>query len=179
MRAVSFVFTSALAVAALASLPALAQREYRGPDQGLAKPSMNLRHPPASGSGEDVCMGWNLTGEKLTTCRQQWMEAKTDADRLAVRNQYAPEKGGVWGQVRDSHKPIADPDATTPCDTWHLSAADLTQCRAEWKSARNDADRDKLRRRYAAVGHGDQAGSRIEPAPQRAPTDNGGVPRAQ
>jgi hypothetical protein len=102
------------------------------------------------------------------------MEAETEADRVAVRDHYASMHGPMMDKGRGDREP-EKLDASNDCDHLKLKAADLTECRAQWKSARDADARGKIIARYKAVAKGDRSGSRREPIPTHDPWDNGGA----
>ena len=131
-----------------------------GQAPGDATTSPAVKPPPtAGGSGQDVCAQMHLEGTKLSDCRHDWTNARTNADRLAVRNRYAGQ-----GTAEASHGKTAEhPEASGPCDTLGLAAPDLTQCRAQWESAEGARARKAVVDHYREIAAGKAAGSRIDP----------------
>jgi hypothetical protein len=109
------------------------------------------RRGALSGSGTDVCGDWKLAGDQLATCRRQWMDAATDADRLRLRNKYEP--GADARKVEETPVTHAPESLNNPtfCDQFKLRDPDLSECRAQWKGAKTEEDLSRLRVRYEAL----------------------------
>jgi hypothetical protein len=126
-----------------------------------AQSSTNLRNPSVNARGDEACVEWNLSGSDLTECRRAWMDAKTDADRLKVRQRY--EGRPAAQATRPTNKTLApeETDATSMCDHWNLKTADLSECRAQVKAAKNQGDFARIEERYAP-GQRRPEGSRVK-----------------
>ena len=137
----------------------------------------NTRRGALTGDGADICGEWNLEGGRLVECRRQWMDAATNADRLRIREMYAPS-----ASKKEATEPALDrgPGAQTAsafCDQLGLRGADLSECRTQWQAAKTEGDLARVRTRYQALGaNPDAGGSRRLGAPPEAPAANRSAP---
>lgn len=144
-----------------------------GPDKAAPGNVGDTRRGALTGAGADICGDWNLEGGRLAECRRQWMDAPTDADRLRIRNLYAPTAGN-----KEANEIAIDPDpqpvgSASFCDQLRLRGPDLSECRAQWQAAKTEGDLARVRTRYEAIGaNPDAAGSRSLGAPSEAPAAN-------
>lgn len=131
------------------------------------------RRGALSAAGADICGEWNLEGGRLAECRRQWMDARTDADRLRIRDMYEPS-----AEKKAASEPALDraPQALNNpafCDQFNLRSPDLSECRAQWKAAKTEGDLARLKARYETIAaNPGAAGSRRPGAPPEAPPAN-------
>lgn len=143
------------------------------PEGAATVDTSDTRRGALTGDGADICGEWNLEGGRLVECRRQWVDAATNADRLRVRNMYAPSAG-----KKEASEPALDrrsqaQEASSFCEQLDLRSADLSECRAQWQAAKTEGDLARVRTRYQALGaHPDAGGSRRLGAPAEAPAAN-------
>jgi hypothetical protein len=73
---------------------------------------------------------------------------------------------------------VAAPTATiSTCDQWGLSAKDLTECRKQWRAAKSDVERQRIKTDYQnrSAWSGTPSG-RVAPASQRNGPSPAGKP---
>lgn len=167
-------------VASCAAAAAFAQTGAPTPPDvdARAKSSIDVRNPSVNAAGSDICNTWNLPGNDLAECRRQWMDARTDADRVEVRNRYE-KRAGDDPVASQKQRPAPEAvDASNDCDRLHLSGPDLSECRAQWKAAKTEADRKKLLARYEAISASPSSrGARVKRSPPEAPPANKTPPK--
>jgi hypothetical protein len=133
-----------------------------------AQTANDLRQPSVTARGSEACAQWNVKGKELAECRRAWMDANTDADRLKVRERY--ERRPEAQKAHPTTKTLApgQVDATTSCDHWNLKPADLSECRAQLKAARNQSDFARIENRYAP-GRRRPEDSRVKTSGSKSP----------
>jgi hypothetical protein len=117
-------------------------------------PAKSGGSPSVSASGSDVCAEWKLSEPNLSACRTSWKDAITNEDRISVRSKYAPlgeapqGSSGTEGENTAETIRTDSPTGVQLCDTWKLAGRILSECRAEFKAAKDDQDRARITEKY-------------------------------